>query len=131
MAQVPSPYTILHLRHPEPIPLADIMGQVSNILAIPIVPFADWLSLLASSLEEGQAETSSYLAPAIRLLESFQALETLNPESGEIAVLMDIDESLRSCRALRDLSATSFGAEDVQKWLSYWRGVGALPPASI
>ena len=98
------------------------------------VPYQKWLAKLVQEVESPNAQLAEYVAPAIRLLSVWQAPfvnptkpQALVPESNGIAILLDIDDSAKRCAPLRDPSLPQIGVEDVQKWVAYWRSVGAMP----
>ncbi|KAM5543754.1 hypothetical protein V8D89_002371 [Ganoderma adspersum] len=137
IAETTSTTSMFHVRHPRPISWADIMGHFSSVLKVPTVPYQKWLARLLEEVESPNAQLTEYVAPAIRLLSVWQAPfmnptkpQALVPESNGIAILLDIEDSAKRCASLRDPSLSQIGAEDVQKWVAYWRSVGAMPSPS-
>ena len=137
IAETTSTTSMFHIRHPRPISWADIMGHFSSVLKVPTVPYQKWLARLLEEVESPNAQLAEYVAPAIRLLSVWQAPfmnptkpQTLVPESNGIAILLDIENSAKRCASLRDPSLSQIGAEDVQKWVAYWRSAGAMPSPS-
>ncbi|KAJ7909506.1 male sterility protein-domain-containing protein [Mycena leptocephala] len=67
----------MHLIHPHPVPMADILSPLSKILGLPLVPYSQWLeSLEAASLLEMEASIN----PAVHLLDFFRSYSAAESE---------------------------------------------------
>ena len=133
-----SKFSIFHLRHPKPLSWHDMMACFSELLGVPVISYAEWLSKLTRTLEKPDPLTSEYVAPALRLLQMWQSASDLDSaqrqtrilESNGFMVLLDIEESSRRCAALSNPSFLRLSIDDVRKWVEYWRSIRALPPAA-
>ncbi|OBZ76703.1 Linear gramicidin synthase subunit D [Grifola frondosa] len=66
-----SPYSILHLVHPNPVPWSSIIKMIAEDLSVPVVPYEEWLSALKNSLQEGLEVEQMQENPALRLLDFY------------------------------------------------------------
>ncbi|KAJ7640716.1 hypothetical protein DFH06DRAFT_1429524 [Mycena polygramma] len=109
----------LHLSHPQPMPIADILSPISNVLGLPLVPYSQWLdSLEAAATQESAASTN----PGVRLADFFRAYREGNADQEAFFPV-----SLSNACAVGFLGSLSpLGAEDVEGWVDYLRRVGYL-----
>ncbi|KAJ6459713.1 hypothetical protein C8R47DRAFT_1028048 [Mycena vitilis] len=109
----------LHLSHPQPMPMADILSPISNALGLPLVPYSQWLdSLEAAAAQESAASTN----PGVRLVDFFRAYR-----EGTAYQEAFFPVSLSNVCAVNTLSALPrLGMEDVAAWVGYLRRVEYL-----
>ncbi|KAI0358347.1 ketoacyl-synt-domain-containing protein, partial [Trametes cingulata] len=130
------PYVIVHLRHPQPLPWNTMMGYFSKALQLPLLSYPVWLQKLVAegpSTTDARGTKSKLLHPALALLDHFRAIAhaelrtngyNLARENNGLSVLMGIEESRRLSVELGSMSQLS--PSDVEKWVGYWRSVGAI-----
>ncbi|OBZ79958.1 L-aminoadipate-semialdehyde dehydrogenase large subunit [Grifola frondosa] len=130
-----SPVPVLHLVHPKPVPWSTIFQYVANTYNIPLVSYTAWLDLLEESnkeLEKGEVLTKEVANqnPALLLLDFFRAIGSVGDDAYSEAMglaRLSVAEAQRVCRGLKDENIVPLGAEDVGRWLAYWKSVGFLP----
>ncbi|KZT73191.1 acetyl-CoA synthetase-like protein [Daedalea quercina L-15889] len=126
----------VNLAHPRPAPWHTLAQAASDALSVPIVPFPTWLEKLeAQAVAYGaqspaaQAETIRGLR-ALHLLPMFRGmLQKEGKAKGRIALAMaDMDVRLAQAASptLADPAVRQLSAEDVKRWVAYWRKVGLL-----
>ena len=138
---------MLHLAHPRPVPWRTIISPLSTALSLPIVPYAEWCSLLEASSphhnhdhhinSNGNADADSEVElmrqnPALKILEFFldaRAKMSLpkngSPEAMGLPML-DVAHALEAAPSLREETLPQLSADDVERWIGYWRRVGAI-----
>ncbi|OSX62600.1 hypothetical protein POSPLADRAFT_1055973, partial [Postia placenta MAD-698-R-SB12] len=130
------PADTLHLVHPRPVTWDTIMQPLASALSVPLVPYAEWLARLESLAED--QETSAHgkqnERAALRLLYVYRkAHSTLATprrleESMGLMPRVATNKAPRLSSALADQAVRQLGTGDVERWLSYWRSVGFIPP---
>jgi thioester reductase-like protein len=125
-----------HLAHPRGVPFNTLIGLVASSLSVPLVPFPDWLSKLATAHKVAQSYSAAELEraqmanPALRLFGFFQSART-GPEWEPLGVArLDTARSIRVSSVLAE-GAKPLGEENVWKWLSAWRASRFLPPQGM
>ncbi|KAJ7500861.1 hypothetical protein B0H11DRAFT_1800191 [Mycena galericulata] len=109
----------LHLTHPHPITLEDIIRPVQEILALPAVGYSQWLE----SLEKLASKESS--DPDLGLLRFFR--ENHDTELDQEAFLgarLSNDNALEASSCLASLR--SLDSRDVAQWVGYLRRAGNI-----
>ena len=113
----------LHLVNPARVQWDDAFDYIAKKLDVPLVSYREWLSKLkeASTTVKNAQEHS-----ALRLLEFYGSL---TQESGlEVGGLPSCDtEITRSvCPVLDGEGLRDLKAEEIQRWLDYWKSLGLL-----
>ncbi|KAJ6471946.1 hypothetical protein C8R45DRAFT_1013633 [Mycena sanguinolenta] len=116
---------IVHLVNPRPVPWHTLAAVVAAELDdVPLVLYAEWLSRLEQAAN-GQAAS---LLRASRLLQFFQSVKP-DDHSGNVEAfglpVVDLTRALGSSQSLRS-ERRQLGADDVKKWIKYWRRVGLV-----
>lgn len=106
--------SVLHLVHSRPVPWSVFSNTVSQCLGLPIIPFEEWVSKLIVPSQSKKAEIVS--GPAASLVDYFKRYQVSGAISTEKAE--NISPSLRGAEVLC--------AEDVRRWIKYWRFSGFL-----
>lgn len=125
-----SPPGVYHLTHPSPVSWTIPMQEAARIMNVPLVPYAQWLAALEKQASSPTGETLKN-NPALRLLDFFRYttrrrnLTTttenfLEPE-------LSCAKALKESPTLQSIASTPLGAQDVAKWIGYWRSVGFMP----
>lgn len=123
---------ILHLVHPRPVPWHTVVAPIAQGLDVPLVPYAEWVSKLESSVERGSAEEvkAIQLNPGLRLLSAYKAHGELTEGmvGGEAMgfVIMGTEKAERVSKSLTRLP--QLDAERAMMWLAAWRKSGFLSP---
>lgn len=125
-----SPPGVYHLTHPSPVSWAIPMQEAARIMNVPLVPYAQWLAALEKQASSPTSETLKN-NPALRLLDFFRyttrrrnlTTKTENFLEPELSCAKALKES----PTLRSITSTPLGAQDVLKWIGYWRSVGFIP----
>jgi hypothetical protein len=126
----------LHVAHPRGVPFNSLIAPVASSLCVPLVPYHDWLTKLATAHKTAQSYSASELEqaqaanPALRLFSFFQSARTgLEWEPLGVARL-DTARAIRVSSVLAE-GAKPLGEENVWKWLSAWRASQFLPPQGM
>ncbi|KAG6810396.1 putative NRPS-like protein biosynthetic cluster [Tricholoma furcatifolium] len=125
----------LNVVHPRPIQWNEVINSIKIALeeergSLDVVPFQEWFSLLEKrSRNASDSELKSI--PAIKLLEFFRGIskadQAINEaglrevESGGLASFATVKAQAFS-PTMKDVP--SLQAEDVKRWVAYWRGAG-------
>ncbi|KAJ7096117.1 hypothetical protein C8R44DRAFT_813206 [Mycena epipterygia] len=112
----------MHLSHPHPVPMADILSPLSEILGIPLVPYSNWLeSLEAAASQESGASAN----PGVRLIDFFRSYRDVTPDQ-EAFFPAFLSNTVAVETSLSLSSVVPLTAQDVEGWTSYLRGGGYL-----
>lgn len=124
-----SPYSILHLAHPRPVPWSTIITPIARSLNLPLVPYAEWVTRLQKSGENLDAKGEVDMMkvnPALRILDFFSRTMLAEERGGEGGrEMMGMPElSLRKAvevaPALNEKNLPQLGEKDALSWLGYW-----------
>lgn len=130
-----SPSPNVHLAHPRPVPLSDILKPISDAFGIPVIPYAEWVAALEHSVEASSSapgvESALRANPASKLIDFFRGgLIQDDPDAPTREAMglpfLQLDEAKRSSETLRDANLKQLSAVDVERWLSYWRSKGFI-----
>ncbi|KZT71132.1 ketoacyl-synt-domain-containing protein [Daedalea quercina L-15889] len=128
---VDCPADVLHLCHPRPVTWREVFAHFALVLALPLVPYADWIVRLERGLSL-EAAAPRGLEHGLRLLEIFRSAADADEPTpdvmGKIVPRVDITHALVHSAALREGTLPQIGREDVRRWIEYWRREGFLPP---
>lgn len=119
--------TFLHLVHPNPVQWSTIFTAAAEILQMPLVPYAEWLTRLEASHQSGKETVESN--PALKLLSFFLegALEHLPDGSTRLRRLLPSLLTDRACQVSPTLAhADRLNKQSMERWVSYWRQLGFL-----
>ena len=126
----------LHVAHPRGVPFNTLIAPVAFSLGVPLVPYPDWLSKLATAHKVAQSYSAAELEraqaanPALRLFGFFQSVRT-GPEWEPLGVArLDTARAIRVSSVLAE-GAKPLGDENVWKWMSAWRASRFLPPLGM
>ncbi|KAI9464124.1 acetyl-CoA synthetase-like protein [Lactarius psammicola] len=126
----------LHVAHPRGVPFNTLVAPVASSLNVPLVPYPDWLSKLATAHKAAQSYSAAELEraqvanPALRLYSFFESART-GPEWEPIGVArLDTARAIRVSSVLAE-GAQPLGEENVWKWMSAWRASRFLPPQGL
>jgi len=118
---------IIHLVHPRPTSFADLAAVFATALDVPRVPYKQWLMKL-EDLHEKQVsgDGSDSELRALRLITFFQALAS-DRVSGDLTGSAKLDcTQLKASSVLSSVECKALGADNVQKWIGYWRRAGFM-----
>ncbi|KAI0050783.1 acetyl-CoA synthetase-like protein [Auriscalpium vulgare] len=108
---------VLHLVHPRPVSWQIVSNAAAQSLHVPAVPFAEWLAKLRTAYETSSADPDTLARiPALKVIDFFTNLRAAPDFRTEKAV--------RASTNLKE--AKRLSSEDVERWLSYWRGTGFI-----
>ena len=126
----------LHVAHPRGVPFNTLITPVASSLSVPLVPYPDWLSKLATAHKVAQSFSAAELEraqaanPALRLFSFFQSVR-MGPEWEPLGVArLDTARAIRVSSVLAE-GAKPLGEENVWKWMSAWRASRFLPPQGM
>jgi len=128
----------VHLVHPRPVSWRSIATVIASELSVVLVPLDDWLAKLeqsARSLPKNDKERKARLRElrAILLIPYFRSL-TKAVTASRAALNWpdpDVTEAVKASPTLANPELRQIGAEDVRRWLEYWRKVGLLPKETM
>ncbi|EPS94433.1 hypothetical protein FOMPIDRAFT_1038850 [Fomitopsis schrenkii] len=101
---------IIHLIHPRPVPWSSLAVTTTQELDVALVPYNEWVLKLEALSASGQSE--------VELLRTDDNAQALNFPS------LSVTRATQLCPTLRE--TTPLGANDVKRWLDYWRGIGFI-----
>ncbi|KAJ6483684.1 hypothetical protein DFH09DRAFT_1211912 [Mycena vulgaris] len=112
----------MHITHPHPVPMADILSQLSGLLDLPLVSYSVWLESLEAASSQ---ETGASVNPAVRLLDFFRSYREVAPkQEAFFPALLSNTAAINAARSLASLSHLS--TQDVEGWTAYLRQEGYL-----
>ncbi|EPQ49802.1 hypothetical protein GLOTRDRAFT_141659 [Gloeophyllum trabeum ATCC 11539] len=120
---------ILHLAHPKPVPWSTVLKPLSEKMGVPLVPYSDWLAKLEATISSHAhvAVAQATGNPALRNMDFFRGAEKTSTDR-ELEAMgfprLVVEVAKREAPSLQKV--TALGADDVDRWLSYWRAVGFL-----
>lgn len=129
LARAVATHTI-HLVHPRPVPWNDIATHLAHELGARLAPYVEWLNALeraAAKQERGGKPLKSRMW-AVRLPPFFYSLD-VTPLTGPRAMGFpewDGQGGAAASPTLAKPALTQLGAEDVKKWIRYWRTTGFI-----
>ncbi|KAH9939775.1 acetyl-CoA synthetase-like protein [Epithele typhae] len=121
-----SPAPVLHLSHPRPVPWNVLMAQVAQDLDLPLVPLADWVTVLGDEEPVRDAEEASRTLPALALLPVFR--QWAHERGGPVSAL-PISTRLAEASAPTLAALPQLTADDARAWVREWRRSGFLVSA--
>ncbi|KIJ41538.1 hypothetical protein M422DRAFT_105007, partial [Sphaerobolus stellatus SS14] len=124
-----TPRHTLHLIHPHPVEWSTIMGQITNILQVSLVPYVEWFARLDHASRHVDDDKKSKCQKeghaALKLIEFYKLglkNDTRNAESMGLMPSVVADKALKASKTLQDGELLPFiGQEDVRRWIDYWR----------
>ncbi|THH28009.1 hypothetical protein EUX98_g6169 [Antrodiella citrinella] len=131
-----SPHPILNLVHPRPVSWSSLLTPASQILRLPLVPFADWLDRLRESspgashhdsADDTDEEAMKANNPGAQLIPFYSFAEKAGP--GEEVMGLPTLEVKRMVQVAPSLGEDKLGTlseADVERWIGYWKKVGFL-----
>ena len=122
-AKSASPSLHLHLVNPTPSRWDDVFDYISKELGVPLVPYHEWFSKLkeASTTVMNAQEHS-----ALRLIEFYEALDDGNGFEVGGLPLCNTEVARSVCPVLNEEGLRAVKAEEIQRWLDYWKTLGLL-----
>jgi len=130
-----APSRVVHLVHPRPVTWSDIAAEVVRAVGGRLVPFDDWLRAIeaAAILAKSQPPTANEgkkprRMRAISLIPFFRTLHK-NMRDGARAMgfpAWDGPRGVAASPTLSDPDVAQLGAEDVRRWVNYWKRVGFI-----
>ncbi|KAJ7607406.1 hypothetical protein FB45DRAFT_948237 [Roridomyces roridus] len=114
----------LHIVHPHPAPMSSVMAPLSDALALPLVPYAEWFeSLEAAASEESEASKN----PGVRLLDFFRSLLPQMPLSSDRDVLSpELSTAVATKVVPEMMDVKPLGVDDARAWVAHLRRVEYL-----
>ena len=113
----------LHLVNPTPLQWDDAFDYIAKKLGVPLEAYQEWLSKLkkaSTTVEDVQKN------PALRLLEFYGSFtQGAGSEAGGMpSCNTEVARSI--CPVLNGEDLRVLKAEEIQKWLDYWKSLGLL-----
>lgn len=108
----------LHLVHPRPVSWSVLADVVSSTIGIPLVPYAEWLTLLEKHDKSDGATASSI--PATKILPFFQGVDITTEEAMGFPRL-GISGAEEVSEIMRGGGVRGIDAGDVERWLDDWK----------
>ncbi|KZT73709.1 acetyl-CoA synthetase-like protein [Daedalea quercina L-15889] len=132
-----SPTHLVHLVHPCAVSWHTLAVAISAEFGVLLVPYATWLSKLEQYAAQSLSGQHEEGAGEARMVQSLRALQLLpmfrgvaeNAGKGRRALglpYMDVSRAKDASPTLADPELRQLSAEDVHRWLAYWRKVGLL-----
>jgi len=122
-AKMTPPTLYLHLVNPTPSQWDDVFGHIAEKLGVPLVAYREWLSELkeAPTTVKNAQEHS-----ALRLLEFYGSLtQGSGSEAGGLPSC-NTEVARGVCPVLSGEGLRGVTAEEIQRWLDYWKSLGLL-----
>jgi len=122
-AKTMPPALHLHLVNPTPSQWDDVFGRMAEKLGVPLVPYREWLSKLK---EASTSVKNVQEHPALRLLEFYGSLtQGSGSEAGGLPSC-NTEVARGVCPVLNGGGLRGVTAEEIQRWLDYWKSLGLL-----
>ncbi|KAF9468229.1 hypothetical protein BDZ94DRAFT_1294300 [Collybia nuda] len=127
------PNGVLHVVHPRPTLWNSLLRPIADVMAVPLVPYAEWYSRLSIVVDTNILSQFGE-NPAIKLLDFFR--QGVSNHDSDISrsptdcmgllpkVLME--RGMLMSGMLRDPELQQLGEADAKRWVAYWRMVGYL-----
>ncbi|PCH36322.1 hypothetical protein WOLCODRAFT_108541 [Wolfiporia cocos MD-104 SS10] len=124
----------VHLIHPKPVSWAAVMGPLAQALRVPLVPFHEWLARLENIAQSEDSQDGKHHGKdkaAVKLLSFFlelqkrRATSTSRESMGHLPQAV-AEKAKKASKTFGDENLPTLGAQDVEKWVAYWRKVGFL-----
>ncbi|KAJ7659561.1 hypothetical protein DFH06DRAFT_1044174 [Mycena polygramma] len=113
----------MHLTHPSPVPMADILSAQAKLLGIPLVPYSQWLESLETAASQ---ESAASVNPGVRLIHFFRSYREVGPEEEPFfPAFLSNTVAVENSPSLQSLAPLT--AQDVEGWTAYLRQEGLLP----
>ncbi|KAF9052532.1 hypothetical protein BDP27DRAFT_1433871 [Rhodocollybia butyracea] len=120
--------TVLHVAHPRPTPLVDILEDIASILQIPLGSFQDWIRVLMDiqmDIDQGTVSLETMDAvPALGLLGFFCSLHSHGLTKLDAIGTASCEKAINISETLG--TATSLTKEDIRCWIGNWKECGFL-----
>ncbi|KAJ7853342.1 hypothetical protein B0H14DRAFT_2758642 [Mycena olivaceomarginata] len=117
-----SPDRYLHISHPNPVPMEDILSPLSEILGVPLVPYSVWLESLEAAASQ---EAGAAVNPAVRLIDFFRSYrETTAEKEAFFPAALSNTVAIKAAPSLQSVALLS--TKDADGWTSYLRQKGHL-----
>lgn len=125
-----SPSPFVHLVHPKPVPFSTLITPIAASLGVPTVPYAEWLAKLEKVLDDTSASPveAARANPALRLVDFYRSSAIVDDPDKEafLTTRLEVTRMVNASQTLGNPDLPSLGTADADRWLSYWRHVGAL-----
>ena len=127
----------LHLCHPKPVPFTALTEPIAKLYGLGKVSYAKWVDLIAeqaAKVGKGELKPSKYLAPGIRLLDTYRCAITPEDPAFKLSYAFGLmfkvtgREGTAASETLSDPSFPALNEKDVLTWVNYWKSIGFLPP---
>ncbi|PCH45140.1 NAD(P)-binding protein [Wolfiporia cocos MD-104 SS10] len=130
-----------HVVHPRGVSWHSIAATVASELGVPLISVEEWLrrlqALAAASPSQSHKSQTSPGAEERHALPRLYALQLIPVYQNLLATLdtgrmamgfpdVEVTQTLRASPTLADSTLRDVGADDVRRWLAYWRRVGML-----
>lgn len=118
--------TIMHISHPRPVSLSELLAPISQKLNLSLVPYDKWLASL-EQLEGHANVTDIDEIPALKILPFFKHRPTEDlPSHAEAFGLPTLSTEVAVGFSKTLNSAPPLVRDDALRWLAYWQGVGYI-----
>lgn len=125
-----APTRTVHVVHPRPVPWHDLATHIARELGARLVSYAEWFDALerAAVTREGQSRARKWRMRAAGLppfLHNVDKMTLAGPRAGGMPV-WDGPKGVAASPTLADPDVRRLGAEDVERWIGYWRKIGFI-----
>lgn len=114
--------------------------MLSDELSVPLVSYAEWLAKLerlasstsqVSSREDTTRDVEVEMMAGARALRLLPFFKDIAAKSGSTNAMgfpaLAVKQAVAASATLADPALPQVDADDVRRWLAYWRGVQLLP----
>ena len=117
------PVLHLHLVNPTSVQWDDVFGCIAKKLDVSLVPYHEWFSKLkeASTTVKNAQEHS-----ALRLLEFYGSIDQGSGSGAGGLPSHSTEVASAVCPVLNQEGLRDITAEEIQRWLDYWKSLGLL-----
>ncbi|KIJ40867.1 hypothetical protein M422DRAFT_780553 [Sphaerobolus stellatus SS14] len=118
-----------NLVHPRPVPWGNVIGWISELLGVPIIPYSEWLRRLEASPRTSESLLNN---PALHLLDFYRVATPPKGFSGldkrEVFGIAKYDttKTVTDAPSLSPEHLPQLIEEDVRRWIEYWKTKGVL-----
>lgn len=135
-----SDWPYMHLVHPKPVQWSSVIKPIAEALNVPLIPLEEWAKRLQRVQEEsandGSAVEAAAANPALKLVDFYVGaaaagknyVRRFTDDGMELEIFaasrLETKETVRVSKTMAELP--TLGDDDVERWLGYWKGKGAL-----
>jgi hypothetical protein len=119
----------VHIVHPRPVPWEAVIGPIAETLAVPVVPYEEWLARLEAS---PRTDEDLHRNPALHLIDFYRAsavpggIRDVQDREALGMALYETTVTAAEAPSLSPSRLTRLGRDEAESWIGYWKSKGVL-----